>query len=308
MENSDERSPSPNRDVDLLEFARMIWEDKRKILCISVLFLIFSAAYAIMQPDIYRAEALLVPNINSKQDSALSSIAGQFGGIASIAGISLNNNGLDRTTLALEILQSREFLYEFITSNDLCAKIFAAVGWSKEVNQLKYDEVSLSALEEGKCADSTKFSNISMLSIRDKFVDENLILSKDKDSGLIKIAVEHYSPFVAKDIVDSLITSINLKMKKDDIKEASRSIEYLENELETTSNSGAQTMFYQLIEKQYQTLMLAKVRDDYVFKLLDKPVVPEKHVKPQRLLVIFLGTMLGVALSIAVTLFSRGLK
>ena len=35
-----------------------------------------------------------------------------------------------------------------------------------------------------------------------------------------------------------------------------KSIKYFEDELERTNVSGAQTMFYKLIEQQFQTLML----------------------------------------------------
>ena len=63
-----------------------------------------------------------------------------------------------------------------------------------------------------------------------------------------------------------------------------------------------QTIFYQLIEEQTKTIMLANVRKDYVFKTIDPAIIPEEKDKPKRALIVILGTMLGGMLSIFISL------
>ena len=42
-----------------------------------------------------------------------------------------------------------------------------------------------------------------------------------------------------------------------------------------------------------QILMMASINKDYVFKIIDKPVVPEKRIYPNRIRIILFGIILG---------------
>jgi uncharacterized protein involved in exopolysaccharide biosynthesis len=48
-----------------------------------------------------------------------------------------------------------------------------------------------------------------------------------------------------------------------------------------------------LIEKQAQTITLAQVREQYAFSIIDPAVVPEKWDKPNKRLIVVLGTVTG---------------
>jgi hypothetical protein len=90
-------------EIDLSELWRAIWSGKLLIILISFVFAISSIAFALSKPDVYKASILLAP---SSSDSAggMGALAGQFGGLASLAGISLGGGGADKTALALEII------------------------------------------------------------------------------------------------------------------------------------------------------------------------------------------------------------
>ena len=61
-------------------------------------------------------------------------------------------------------------------------------------------------------------------------------------------------------------------------------------------------MFFELIQSQTETVMLAQVRPEYVFKTIDPAVVPELKSKPKRALICVLGTLLGGMLSVLIVL------
>ena len=63
-----------------------------------------------------------------------------------------------------------------------------------------------------------------------------------------------------------------------------------------------QSVFYQLIEEQTKTLMLAEVSDEYVFKTVSPAKVAEEKAKPMRALIVILGFMLGGMLSVIIVL------
>ena len=45
-------------------------------------------------------------------------------------------------------------------------------------------------------------------------------------------------------------------------------------------------------------LMMVEANDNYIFKVLDSPIVPEVKSEPKRSLIVILGTMLGMMLSV----------
>ena len=134
------------------------------------------------------------------------------------------------------------------------------------------------------------------------FLKHFLSVSQDKENGMVTIAVQHFSPARAQQLVEKLTDALNDTIKEQDLQEATRSIEYLEKELKNTTESGMQTMFYQLIEQQQQTLMLTKVRSDYVLKVVDKAIVPEDKFKPKRAFIVILGGLIGGIVSVLLVL------
>ena len=109
------------------------------ILCIcGFSFAIIALIWAIQQPNIYKAETLLMAT--SQEKGGLGALAGNLGGLASIAGINMPDSGDDNTKLALELIKSRAFIGEFIEQNDLLVPLMAADGWDMSTNKLTYNE------------------------------------------------------------------------------------------------------------------------------------------------------------------------
>ena len=84
--------------------------------------------------------------------------------------------------------------------------------------------------------------------------------------------------------------------------EAEKSIEYLREQVTNTSLADLQAVFFDLIQSQTETVMLAEVRQEYVFKTIDPAVAPEEKSKPNRLLICIFGSLLGVIIGVVVLL------
>jgi LPS O-antigen subunit length determinant protein (WzzB/FepE family) len=124
-----------------------------------------------------------------------------------------------------------------------------------------------------------------------------LTISQDKKTGFVTIAVEHYSPTVAKHWVDWLVADLNSTIMHQDVAEAEQAIEYLTRQIENTSLSDLQNVFFSLIEEQKKTIMLANVSEEYLFKTLDPAVTPEEKAKPKRAVIVILSTLIGFLIS-----------
>jgi uncharacterized protein involved in exopolysaccharide biosynthesis len=54
--------------------------------------------------------------------------------------------------------------------------------------------------------------------------------------------------------------------------------------------------------------MMANVRDEYVFKVIDPAMAPEHRSKPKRKLIVMLGFVLGLMLGIFIAFFMNFLQ
>ena len=91
-----------NDEIDLRELFTVIWQGKLIVIALTILFAVASVFYAISLPNVYKSEALLAP-AEAQQQGGLGALAGQFGGLASLAGVNLGaGGGVDKTQLALE--------------------------------------------------------------------------------------------------------------------------------------------------------------------------------------------------------------
>lgn len=291
-------TPFENEEIDLIELWKALWSGKLIIFAITVIFAVGSVFYAISQPDIYKASVLLAPANDKGGAGGLAKMAGQFGGLASLAGISLGGGASDKTGLALEVLKSRLFLEAFIAKHDLLLPLMAVKSWNRKENKLIYDEDIYNVNTRdwhwnGKTSLSDKPTSWESY----EALKEVLSIFSDKDTGMVTISIEHYSPNVAINWLQWLVEDLNVSMQEQDKREAQNSIAYLTKKLKETQLSEMRNVFYQLIEEQTKTIMLAEVSEEYVFKTIDPANAPDKKVKPKRALIVILGSFLGVLFS-----------
>lgn len=289
-------------EIDLRELFGIIWQGKWWIIAITFVFAVGSVIYSLSLPNIYKSEATLAPT-EEASGGGLSQMAGQLGGLASLSGVNLGGGNTDKTTIALEILKSRAFIKGFVEKYDILPELMAVEEWNRGsgvvFNSELYNPDTNEWVREVEPPQQPAPSSWEYVRV---FRDQVLEVSKDDTTGLVTIAVNHQSPEVSEKWVGWLIEEINNHMRERDIQEAQRSLEYLDKELQSTSLSDMQQVFYQLIEKQTQTIMLANVRPEYIFQTLDPAVVPEQKAKPSRALICIIGTFLGGFLSVGFVL------
>lgn len=289
-------------EIDLAELWHAIWAGKILIITISFIFAVSSIAYALSKPDIYKASILLAP-ASSEKGGGLAGIAGQFGGLASLAGINIGGSGGDKTTLALEVIKSRSFIEKFIIKHQLLVPLIAAESWSYNSNELIYDN-DIFDINGKKWIREVSAPKTVIPSPWESFEEFSKLLSvsQDKETSMITISLSFFSPELAKQWLNWLVEDVNDFMREQDQKESQNSINYLNKQLKQTQIANMETIFYQLIEEQTKNMMLTQVNKEYVLKTVDPAQVPDKKNQPKRALIVILGTMLGGILSILIVL------
>jgi len=303
---NDTQAPQPYDDeIDLRELFTVLWAGKKLIVAITAIFAMVSVGYALSLANQYKASALVSPSQSG--GSSLGAMAGQLGGLASLAGIDIGSGESNETQEAIEIMQSWAFMEEFIQTHDLQVPIYAAIGWDKGSNSLKLDNDLYDATSERWLIEDDESGENRAPSSWELYeaFRGRVAVSQDKKSGLINISVEYYSPQIAKQWVDLFITTINDYMRARKLEQVNRNIEYLTAQIDKTAIADMREVFYQLVEEQTKSKMLAEASPEYAFVTVSRAMVPEEKSQPQRALVCVLGTLLGGMLSVLWVLVRR---
>jgi uncharacterized protein involved in exopolysaccharide biosynthesis len=284
-------------EIDLRLIVVSLWNKKWLIIVCILAFTVASVFYSLSLPDKYQSKAILFSS-SSSGSSSLSKLAGQFGGLASLAGVNFGGGqSTDKVTIAIELMKTWGFLEELINKQKLEVEVYAVNGWDKLnnrllINQELYD-VSLGEWREDEKGVSLKPTSWALY----KKLRASVSIFQDQKNRLITVSVEHYSPYEAKRIVDLLVEAINLHMQEQDKVESINSIEYLKKQIGSTDIAEMKSIFFQLIEEQTKTLMLTQISDGYVFNTLSQAKVTEEKLKPNRTIIVAISIVVGALFS-----------
>ncbi|WP_143870076.1 Wzz/FepE/Etk N-terminal domain-containing protein [Catenovulum sediminis] len=284
-----------NRDdeIDLRELWNVIWAGRIKIIAITAVFAIASVIYALSLPNMYKSQIVLTP-AQTDGKNGMGALASQYGGLAAMAGINLGGGDSSRIEQAIELIKSWPFLENVINKYNLKPQIMAVEGWNKTTKELIYNKDIYNPesgewtldVDEGKDPEPSSWKAYQAFS-------SMLTVTNDAKSGMLTIGIEHYSAQVAFEWVKLLKQEINHFYQQQDMVEAQKNIDYLSGKIAETNVTDMQSVFYNMIESQTKTLMLAEVSDQYLVKTVVPAKVAEEKSKPRRGLICILGTILG---------------
>jgi uncharacterized protein involved in exopolysaccharide biosynthesis len=242
-----------------------------------------ATATAFLLTPVYRAEVVMLPV--TEEDTGLKSIVGQFGGLASLAGVNLPSGGQQEEVIA--ILESRAFTAAFISERGLLPILFAD-RWDPGTKAWKDPQ------DEPSLGEAVEFFN-------EQVRDVNSLAG----AQTVMLAVEWREAGVAAEWANDLAARLNEHMRRRDIARAERSIEYLNRQLEKTQVREVQRALFRLLESQLKTVMLAQVNDEYVMRVIDPAVAPpaDDFVRPKRALIIAVGFVLSLVIAVGLVVW-----
>ena len=223
-----------------------------------------------------------------------------------MAGVSLGIEGVDDVTLGLATLKSRIFLTDFITRRDILVPLMARKvpgflgSWDDgklEINNEVYD-LEKKVWQEQKPGLQAAYSAFRSI----------LSVETNHENGLIKVAIKSQSPALAQQWVSWLIKDLNDSIRDREVKEAKKAIAFLNKQLQAEMLLEMRAMFFRLIQKQTEIIMLSNVRTDYLFRIVDPAIIPEIKSSPSRAVICILGTVFGGFLAVFLVLLMHFLR
>lgn len=289
--------------VDLKEILQILFNKKILIGFLTLFFAVVSVFAAISMSDVYKSSSLLAP---TSQDESLSSSLGGLSSLAGIAGVSLPAGSISDSQIAVKRIESFEFFSKNFLPSIKLEDLMAEKKWIPQENKLIYDK-DIFDESSNKWVRKVSYPKKTIPSSQEAFKEfkKALSINQDEETGLVYLSIEHISPHVAKEWMDVIIYNINERMREIDKEDAQNSINFLSDSIKTTNSQSIKLVFSKLMESQMQTLMLASSNEDYIFKTINSPIVPEEKSGPNRAFICIVGTLFGFIFSIILVLIQH---
>lgn len=262
----------------LPQLFRMLRRYRWTVALTTLICVALAAVVAFMWQPVYRGEVVFAP-AGQEAESGLASLGGQLGSLASIAGLDAGSSQLKENALAM--LQSRAFTQEIIERDNLLPVLFPD----------RWDAATSSWLPDAE---------VPTMGDALELFDEIRKVSEDRITGIITLAIDWRDRELAAHWANLFVSEVNDRVRREAIAEAEESLGYLQDELGRTSAVELRQAIYRMIETQLNRIMLANVKREYVFDVIDPAVVPDedKFVAPRRLLILVLGFSMGLLLGL----------
>jgi uncharacterized protein involved in exopolysaccharide biosynthesis len=265
--------------INLLKLWSAIASQKLLIAIVAVLTPAIAVGLSYLLKPTFRADTVLAAASSDKSAGGLGGLLGQYGGLASLAGIDVSGMSKSSINESLEILRSRAFTEKFITEMKLMPVLFPEKSAKPPTMWDAYK----------------RFNGLRKT-------------AKDMNTGFVKLSIEWHDPKAAAEWANGLVRMLNDHLRARTIEESTRSINYLQEQLDTTVVTERRQMLVRLMESETQKIVLAQAQDDFAMRVLDRAVVPQEKVAPKRLLILVSAFLGGLFLGIIIALLRAWLK
>jgi uncharacterized protein involved in exopolysaccharide biosynthesis len=281
--------PTDDDELSLGEIIAWLRQGRLIIVATTLLLGVLAGILAFVLPPTYRAETVLTLADDEARGLDLGGL-GSIGDLAGVVGLSMGSGSQRDEFVAL--LGSRSFTEDFIREQNLLPVLFHKK-WDAQNKRWRTDDPS---------EIPTLFDGYRMFDRKVRTIIES------KATGLVTLRIEWTDRDAAASWANLLIDKLNERARRRAIDDASKSLEFLKRELLRTDMVELRQSINRLIESQMSKAMLASVRQDYAFRVLDPALPPDSdaYVKPRRALMIALGLFLGCMLGTGFVLL-RGL-
>jgi len=268
MENERQDKPYPEEDeINLLDLIKVILKNLRLIGIIIGVVVVATAIISLIMTPVYESKAVIMPTTQTKDIGVGSMLAQQFG----ISGPS--------SPMATEVVS-------LLKSNTLRERIIKRYNLLKLFFEDNYEELKKQKNE----------NELLWMGLR-RFDGITKVNFKQKDNT-IEIVVGYKDPKIARDLVNYTLAELTDYMSSEAKRVAETNKKYLESQLENTADPFIKTKLYTLIAQQLETAMMAEVKENFAFKVLDAPMIPDKRSKPKRKLMVLIAFVVSLFIGI----------
>lgn len=277
MEEHRQREPLQTEEgVDLGAWFSTVREQWWKIAGLSLAVGVATLLYLFTKPNLYKSSAVIMPAAEEgKQNPA-------FGALASMG---LPVSGPSR-------VEDLDILFK---SNDLTVRVFTRHDHWPVLLGDAYDNTtgtmrvsSLSKLlddakEPGPPGDWDAIRSASKL----------MTVTTSRRSGSLTLSFESASARESAAIVTDYLDEAKNRLQEEAVIRATRNKKFIEEQIARTLDPMTRDRLYSLYGQEVEREMMARNREQFGFRIIDAPRVPDRKSRPQRAKTAVLATILA---------------
>jgi uncharacterized protein involved in exopolysaccharide biosynthesis len=271
------------------ELLLRLWGGKLLIAFCSLAGVVAASGVVLSTARVYRS-TMVVTIMPSGSSASGQGLQGGLGQLAALAGVS-TGSAVDRGEY-IAYLSGRSFTSRFLESVNVSQLLFPDK-WSNQRRNWK-EGVTPPTLEDMYL----------------RFDEEIRSIKEDKVTGLISISIDTSDPARSAELANKLVQQANEELRVRAKTEAQRSLEFLKEQLNKADIVELKQTIFSLMETQITNIMLADVRPEYAFKVID-PALPSdltRYIRPREAATVFLGGIVGLILGCFVAEAREALK
>jgi capsular polysaccharide biosynthesis protein len=261
------------------------------VLCMTVVGTAAGVAAGVFMRPVYRSTVLLMPVQSNERSglrgSVLGGLGGGGGGASLISSLGFGSSNETATGEALALLQSRQFIEEFVQNHNLMPVLYPD----------KWD-ARAGTWRAGLERPPTPWKAFKL------FTSNILDVSQDKKTNLVSVRVDWSDRNAAAAWANDLVDMVNDRVRARAIADADHTIAYLEQELKNAEAVEIRSALFNMIESQLKVKAVATVRKQYVFQVLDPaaPADQDVRLRPHPGMYTVMGFLIGFILAATVAL------
>lgn len=249
-------------EISMLDYLKVIWKHRKLIAIITLCGAVATAVVSLFMAPVYESKAVLIPAgvLSKDQGASTALLAMQFGIAppttpASVEIVNLMKSNILRTKL----IQKHNLLPFFFTRKEMRGKT---------TNELEWKGL--------------------------RYLQKHMVVTFTQKDNLITLAFQYGDPNKTAEIVGYMLSELNDHMSGEAKRVADMNKHYLEAQLDKTADPFIKAKLYALIAQQIETSVMAEVKENFSFKVLDPPRVPDKKIKPKRISMILIAFLLSL--------------
>lgn len=241
-----------------------------------------SGLYAVLAEREYRVDLVLAPVEEDDLAAAVGGLAAPLSGLAALVGAP----GGERAEVAVATLVGRQFTEAYVAEQQLLPRMFPD-RWDAGAKRWRGSPPTTAdaywQLEKG--------------GVR--------TLLRDRRTGLITLRFEHADRELLAEMAIGMVDRLNRQLREREAKDATDSIRFLTEELNSHQQVEIRASIYRLIEAQLKRRMLSSVRQEFALRVVDFAGAPpeDDSVWPRPTLIVCMGVVLG-GIAAALVLFA----
>ncbi len=298
-------SNNNHENIRIHDIIATLWNRRGRIIGITIIFILLSAGYALLQKEIYVATATILPE---SEDRAMGQFA-QFAGVMSMAGLSPGQ--MSETEVYPAMMKSETILH------DVIYKEYKTGEHNEPVNLIEFWDIR-GRTEREQYQETLR-----------KLRDEVLSIEIARDSRIISVSISTHDPYISADIANTIADKLDEYVLTKRRTRASQQRRWLDQRLSEVHSDLVRSeealkdfrlknrrigdspellmeqerhlrevemhagVFLELT-KQHEMIKVQEIRDMPVVQVLDYAAPPVNASGPGKRRVLLIGTLLGL--------------